>query len=119
MLAAGHEVIACAGEPRDEIAETLKSWGVAFFPINLARAGMSPLGDLRTCFQLLRLMRQQRPDAILAYTIKPVIWGGIAARFAGIPRIYSLITGLGYAFMGRDEGGKLKPETTFLLTSPR
>jgi len=45
-------------------------------------------------------MRTQRPDAVLAYTIKPVIWGGLAARLAGVPKRYSLITGLGYAFVG-------------------
>jgi len=100
MQDAGHEVIACAGEPDAAALETLRTRGVSFFPINLARAGMSPLGDLRTCLQLRGIMRAQRPDAVLAYTIKPVIWGGLAARLAGVPKCYSLITGLGYAFMG-------------------
>jgi len=48
MQDAGHEVIACAGEPDAAALETLRTRGVSFFPINLARAGMSPLGDLRT-----------------------------------------------------------------------
>jgi len=100
MQDAGHEVIACAGEPDAAALETLRTRGVSFFPINLARAGMSPLGDLRTCLQLRGIMRAQRPDTVLAYTIKPVIWGGLAARLAGVPKRYSLITGLGYAFVG-------------------
>ena len=116
MLAAGHEVIACAGEPRKEVAETLKSWGVAFFPIKLARAGMSPLGDLRTCLQLRRLMREHRPDAILAYTIKPVIWGGVAFHFSGCKgTFFALITGLGMAFQpGKFKKGLLTKLVTFL-----
>ena len=99
MLAAGHEVIACAEEPEPDVADTLLDWGVRFTPLRLSRAGMSPLGDIRTCLQLRRLMCEQRPDAILAYTIKPVIWGGLAARSCGIRNVYSLITGLGYAFV--------------------
>lgn len=80
MLAAGHNVTACAGEPREEVAATLKAWGVDFIPVNLARAGMNPLGDLKTFLALRRIMQQRQPDAVLAYTIKPVIWGVLASR---------------------------------------
>jgi glycosyltransferase involved in cell wall biosynthesis len=59
---------------------------------------MNPLTDLATMFGFIRLMRAIRPDCVLFYTIKPVIDGGLAARLCGVPRIYSLITGLGYAF---------------------
>lgn len=42
---------------------------------------------------------------MLAYTIKPIIWGGIAARLAKVSNFYALVTGLGYAFQ---KGGKVK-----------
>jgi glycosyltransferase involved in cell wall biosynthesis len=99
MLAAGHKVTACAGTPEAEVATILEKWGVRFIPVPLARAGMNPLGDLQTFLAIRRIMRQERPDTVLAYTIKPVIWGGLAAHSAGIHNMYSLITGLGYAFM--------------------
>jgi glycosyltransferase involved in cell wall biosynthesis len=44
--------------------------------------------------------RKLRLDIFLGYTVKPVVYGSIAARLAGVPRIYSIITGLGYAFSG-------------------
>jgi glycosyltransferase involved in cell wall biosynthesis len=104
MLDQGHEVLACAGEPREHVAATLASWGAQYFPVKLARAGMSPTGDLRTFWQLWHLMRKHQPDIVLSYTIKPVIWGGFSARLAGVPRIFSLVTGLGYVFI-QDEAG--------------
>ncbi|MHB8972332.1 MAG: glycosyltransferase family 4 protein [Pirellulaceae bacterium] len=95
----GHEVVACAGESNEVTVQTLREWGVKFFPLRLARAGMSPYADLCAFRELFEIMRKTSPDIVLAYTIKPVIWGGLAARLAGVPIIYSLVTGLGYAFM--------------------
>ena len=45
-------------------------------------------------------MRALRPDIVMGYTPKPAIYGSIAARLAGVPRIVPMITGLGYAFLG-------------------
>jgi glycosyltransferase involved in cell wall biosynthesis len=99
MLAKGHEIVACAGEPRAEVVQMLRRWGAQFVPIQLSRTGMRPWEDLRTGWRLYRLIREFQPDVMLTYTIKPVIWGGFAAQFVKIPRVYSLITGLGHAFV--------------------
>jgi glycosyltransferase involved in cell wall biosynthesis len=48
--------------------------------------------------ELRLLLRQWRADLILSYTIKPVIVGALAGRAERVPRIVSLISGLGYAF---------------------
>ena len=87
-----------------EWRDKLQARGVVVHDIPLRRTGMNPLADLRTLIELWRLMRKVRPDYVLAYTIKPVIYGSVAAKFAGVPRRYALITGLGYAFQG--EGGQ-------------
>ena len=52
-------------------------------------------------------MYSVRPTVCLAYTIKPVIYGMIAAWLAGVQRRYALITGLGYAFTGRPRGVRI------------
>jgi glycosyltransferase involved in cell wall biosynthesis len=49
------------------------------------------------------LIRAERPDVVLAYTIKPVIVAALAGRAERVPRIVSLITGAGYAFTGGRE----------------
>jgi glycosyltransferase involved in cell wall biosynthesis len=105
MVAAGHEVIACApvetglfGVGMQDLHEQLRAIGVTFRPIVLERTGMNPAKDLRSLLSLTALLRELRPDAVLAYTPKLVIYGSLATRLAGVPRCYSMITGLGYTF---------------------
>ena len=65
---------------------------------NLRRGGMNPLQDVWSVFQLWNLLRQLKPDAVLSYFAKPVIYGTIAATMAGVERRYALIEGLGFVF---------------------
>lgn len=98
MRAAGHEVVCCA-PPGDAAAETaLRALGAEFVPYPLDRKGLNPLRDAESFLALARIFRAQRPDLLFATTIKPVIYGCLAARVAGVPRVYATITGLGYAF---------------------
>lgn len=101
----GHEVLACAGEPEERVINKLLDWGISFKPLNLSRTGLSPYSDSKLVFQLYKIIKNYNPDLVLSYTIKPVIWGGIASKLAKVKSINSLITGLGYAFI---ESGGLK-----------
>lgn len=76
----------------------LESRGVRVHDIPLRRTGVNPLADLALLYHLWRLMRRVRPQIVLGYTIKPVIYGALAAWLARVPQRYALITGLGYAF---------------------
>ena len=105
MASAGHEVIACAPGPNPEVAEGLQARGARYLPLKLDRAGINPLADLSSLLSLRQLFRQLRPDLVLAYTAKAVIYGAGAARLAGVPHIFAMITGLGYAFI---DGRELK-----------
>jgi len=106
MRARGHQVHACApGLPDDQATRAwLEERGVVCHDAPLRRAGLNPLHDLRALLALVRLMRRIRPVVFLGYTIKPVIWGILAARWAGVPQRVALITGLGYAFIGETAG---------------
>jgi glycosyltransferase involved in cell wall biosynthesis len=83
--------------------QALQARGLTAHDIPLQRTGMNPAKDLRSLFSLWRLMRRLRPGYTLAYTVKPVIYGTLAAWLAGVPRRYALITGLGYAFQGDEQ----------------
>jgi len=98
LVAAGHEVITLAHEAAPDVVAKLENIGVSFDPFPVQRNGMNPFADLKTFLALRKAFRVFKPDVVFAYTIKPVIWGGLALR--GIPRIrfYALITGLGFAF---------------------
>lgn len=83
----------------------LEALGVTVHQIGLTRTGTNPLADLSTVAGLWRLMRRVKADYVLGYTIKPVIYGSLAAWLAGVPNRFALVTGLGYAFTG-DASGK-------------
>jgi glycosyltransferase involved in cell wall biosynthesis len=99
LAARGHEVIALAPDDVPEVREELGRIGVAFRTIALERTGTNPWRDLRAVAGLVALLRELRPGAMLSYTAKPVIYGGLAARAAGVPHVFALVTGLGYAFI--------------------
>ncbi|HEX6141444.1 MAG TPA: glycosyltransferase family 4 protein, partial [Geminicoccaceae bacterium] len=100
MALHGHRVIACAPDAAPSIVQTLAGLGVGYRDVPIDAQGLRPWRDLRALRALVRLLRELRPDAVLGYTIKPVIYGSIAARLARVPASYSMITGLGYAFGG-------------------
>ncbi len=103
IASAGHEVIACAPGAHPEVADGLRARGARYLPVALDRSGTNPLADLSSLLRLRKLFRQLRPDLVLAYTPKAVIYGTGAARLAGVPQIFAMITGLGYAFIDGQE----------------
>ncbi len=64
----------------------------------VARNGLNPFKDIKTYLTLRKLIKANKPEKIFSYTIKPIIWGGIAARTHKQVQFYALVTGLGYAF---------------------
>ncbi|MBU2531546.1 MAG: glycosyltransferase family 4 protein [Alphaproteobacteria bacterium] len=108
MVAAGHEVEAYAPENDEGVIKQLADIGVRFRPIPMARAGINPLEDLRTISALRAQFRRFRPDVLLPYTMKPIIYGNIAARLAGVPQRFALVTGLGYLFSQKEASLKSK-----------
>ncbi len=106
LLERDHEVhVAAPGLGQDdETVSWLVSQGVVCHDVILSRTGLSARADLATLLGLRRLCRQIKPDVFLGYTIKPVIWGLIAAHMAGVPQRVALITGLGYSFTGKQTG---------------
>lgn len=108
LLAAGVKVhVAAPAVKRNaSVYGELTRRGVLVHEFPLARTGMNPLSDARSMIWLFRLMRAIRPEWVLAYTIKPVIYGMLSARAARVPQRHALITGLGYSFQEGPEGGR-------------
>lgn len=115
MVRCGHEVIACAPDASVEVQSELVRMGVRYLHVDMDRTGTNPMRDLGLVRRMLVLFRELRPDAFLGYTIKPVIYGTIAARMAGVPSIFSLVTGLGYAFLDRSPKGRALRAVSILL----
>lgn len=98
LVAAGYRVVAVA--PPDGRETGLAAMGVGFEPISIDRRGMSPLADARLLRSYVRILRRLAPVAYLGFTIKPNVYGGLACRMLGIPRIAN-IAGLGTSFLKR------------------
>ncbi len=94
----GYRVVTIA--PEDEFSERLVQAGFEFYPIDINNMGTNPLEDFKLTVAIYRLYQQIKPDLMLHYTIKPNIYGSIAARWAGIP-VISNISGLGTVFLSR------------------
>jgi glycosyltransferase involved in cell wall biosynthesis len=98
MLAAGHRVTAAGAGPAGSYDAWFSRRGVAYADIPIERAGLNPFTDLKTLRAFLQVMRKVKPDLLFAYMIKPVVYGLIAAKLAGVERRTAMIAGLGYAF---------------------
>lgn len=97
LKAAGYELIVIA--PQDPAADRgIRELGVEWVPIEIDRAGLNPLADLRLMLTYRRLFRKLRPDVFLGFTIKPNIYGAITARAEEI-QVVANISGLGTAFI--------------------
>lgn len=102
----GHEIVLVA--PADEGTQ-IKTRVPAYarhIPVHLARTGRNPLSDIGYMRQLYSIYRRERPDYIFHYTIKPNIYGTLAARLCGIPST-AMVAGLGYMFQKRNVTGRL------------
>ncbi|SMR71069.1 Glycosyltransferase involved in cell wall bisynthesis [Aliiroseovarius halocynthiae] len=108
LAANGYEVLAVAADIDDETARTLRDIGVRPCPIYMDRTGTNPLRDLKTLWELVRFFRREKPELVISYTMKPNIYGSLAAQIAGVPHRYALFTGLGYSFMEENPSGRRK-----------
>ncbi|SEN63288.1 Glycosyltransferase involved in cell wall bisynthesis [Sphingomonas gellani] len=98
LVAGGYHVVAVA--PPDGREGELAALGVDFVPIRIDRRGMSPIADAGLLLAYLRILGRLKPCAYLGFTVKPNVYGGMACRMLGIPRIAN-IAGLGTAFLKR------------------
>jgi glycosyltransferase involved in cell wall biosynthesis len=96
---AGYEVHIAA--PMDIASERkLAGSGVRLHRLSMHRYAINPVTELRSFWEIYRTYRRLKPDIVHLVTIKPVLYGGIAARLARVPSVVSAISGLGYLFIG-------------------
>ena len=86
--------------------QKLEALGYYVHEVPMQRTGTNPVADLKTLRATYNLMKKIKPDYVLSYTIKPVIYGTLAAWLAKVPHRFALITGLGYAFQNVEYGSK-------------
>lgn len=95
----GDEVVLVAPQDDESIMKVDIPEGVRYIPVRLNRCSRNPFTDLIYCAHLYRIYRKEHPDYIFHYTIKPNVYGSIAARLAGI-NCTGMVAGLGYGLLG-------------------
>ena len=97
LQAAGHEVLAIA--PPDAYSQRLETeLGCRYVPILMENKGTNPVKDAALIARFYQIYKREKPDVVLHYTIKPNIYGSLAARLAGVPSINN-VSGLGTVFI--------------------
>lgn len=94
----GLEVYSIAPDNKAEVQ--LKELGVRkHYVVPIDRTGTNVLSDLKYLFKLKKCLKLIKPDITIGYTIKPVVYGSIAAKLAKVNQINAMVTGLGYLFV--------------------
>lgn len=104
LTEAGAQVTIIA--PRDRTFEPLAAMGCRCVELPVASKGTNPVDDLGTLRALYRHYRALKPDVVFHYTIKPNIYGSIAAWLARVPSV-AVTTGLGYVFIQKSRAAQV------------
>ena len=96
LVERGARVYAVA--PPGEHRRDIEALGAEFVPWRLSRGGVNPFAEAASVASLMGIYRRIKPDVAQHFTIKPNVYGAIAARLAGVPVVVGGVTGLGYAF---------------------
>lgn len=86
----------------------IEAEGFHHHAVSFARSGQNPLVELRTLVSLVKLFRQIKPDLVHLITIKPVLYGGLAARLSQVQGVVSAVSGLGTVFLAESLLGKAR-----------
>ena len=100
LVSRGYRVTAMAPDATVDQKRRVEELGADFVSYSVARNSLSIFDDLSTYWQLRRLLCRLKPNLVLCYTIKPVIWGGLAGWSYPAARYFAMISGLGFAFQG-------------------
>jgi len=103
----GYKVVLLAPDFDSKSIKLINELGATTKDIKLKRSGTNLIQEIKSFISIYYAIKSESPDIVFSYTIKPVIYGSIAAYFAKVPKICSLITGLGHSFLSNSLKGKM------------
>lgn len=99
LVSQGYDVYILTTDLTPELQVRAKAeLNVTAIQYSLARTGLNPLVDIKTMLALVKILKKISPDIVFSYFSKPIIWGTLACKLAGVKRCYGMIEGLGYFF---------------------
>jgi len=94
---AGFEVVVAS--TKSDLHTDILGYGFKYVDTGNKREGKNVFSQISSIYRLYRIFRNEKPDIVHNTSIKPVIYGSIAARLSGVPKIVNLVNGLGYVFI--------------------
>ena len=102
------DVVVFVSEYTTEWIAKLSELGADVVTYKLSRGGLNPFADIQATMELINKIKSIKPDIVLSYSAKPVIYGSIAAKAAKVPSIIGMLEGLGYTFTDQPNGQSVK-----------
>jgi len=109
----GYKVIVVGPDLID--VDKIEELGAEFRLIPLSKSGVNPIKDIKYYKKLKKLFKEEKPDIVFSYTIKPNIYGSLAAKKTKIKNIYSMVTGAGYIFTATTLKAKIIKKISLIL----
>ena len=91
----------------DAHGERIRAEGFALHPLAWRRGDFGPVAGLRAIAEIRRLYRRERPDVVHHVSVKPALYGGLAAAAARVPAVVSSLTGMGYSLASRGRRARI------------
>ncbi len=114
MIASGNEVMVTG--PNKDFIDDIMALGVSeFIEVPLVKDNTSIKGDLEYLKKLKKVIKDKKPDLVFSYTIKPVVYGSMAAKSCKVPHIYAMVTGLGRVYASNNIKTKIIRMITKML----
>lgn len=111
-LKSGHDVHIATG-PGEEAIAKIKQHGLKHHDLPLSRSGRNLMAEMLCVFSIIKLFFNEKPDVVHLVTLKPVIYGGIAARICNVKLVVGAVSGLGYSFASASFGARV---SKFIIT---
>jgi glycosyltransferase involved in cell wall biosynthesis len=99
--------------PPGRYTALLEERGFRWIPWHVGRKSVSPWQETKSLREIASIYRREKPDIVHHHTIKPVLYGSLAARLVRVPGTANSITGRGYIFLG--EGLKARVLKSLVL----
>jgi glycosyltransferase involved in cell wall biosynthesis len=96
---AGYDVrVAAPLRYYESAVHTIRGAGFILYNVPIDRQGLNPLRDVAAFFSLVRLYQRVRPDLVHHVTVKPILYGSLAARMTNVPAVVNAVSGMGRLF---------------------
>lgn len=113
IQAQGYDVVVTG--PNKDGVDKIEALGAKFVEVPVNKNGINPFADIAYCLKLRKIFKREKVDAIMGYTIKPVIYGSLAGWLAGVKNRSAMITGAGYLFASKTLKARIIKRISFVL----